>query len=825
MGRLPLFASVSSLARRPAIADDSSQKTGIKAPPSSGSRRALDLLEKINALVGRTEDYQEALEGAVRVVAVTMDCEVCSLYSYDAHTETLGLAATKGLPARAIGRISMPKHEGLVGMVVENADVVCVEDALSHPRFKFFAALGEEKYHSFLGAPVGEGEGIIGVLVLQSRRRRRFLADEISLLRSVAGHIRTVMVNARLAERLQREEKERESYRRGMTQAIRRLEAHEASEKRRRTVVEGTGAEGVSFTGHGVSPGFGLGHVHLAMPPADLDHVVLHEGDPGVELERFEDALRLSTEEVERARVHMRDLVPEVGGDIYEALGMVILDPSFGELIRSRIGRGMAAESALKDVVEEYVERFRAMEDEYLRERASDVRDVGQRILRHLMGVSSHTAAELPEDTVLVAAELTLSDLSTVDPSRLKAIVSAAGGTTSHAAILAKSLEIPTAVGVDGVFTACREGDDIIVDGNSGSVYLRPDVEVLAEYRRLDSQFKVFQKGLEELRDLPAETLDGHRITLLANIGLIGDLDFADEHGAEGVGLYRTEFPFLSYRDFPSENEQLSLYRRVIERMDGRPVTIRTLDLGADKYPSYVSGQREQNPFLGWRSIRISLEYESLFQEQLRAILRAAGRSPLRILFPMITSVEEVRRVREIYSECVNDLAVEGQAPPKGVELGAMIEVPSAVMRVSQIVREVDFVSIGTNDLIQYTLAVDRDNRRVAPMYEPLHPAVLQSIVAVAGAAHDAGRRVGMCGEMAANPMSTLFLLGVGLDELSMGPLHIPLVKKLVRAVSMEDAESLASEILRYDTVEEIKGYIFSRLRELDLIEMVESFS
>ena len=800
----------------------SSRHKGSKPVGDSGSHQ-LKLLEDITVLVGRTEDYQEALEGVVRLVAVAMDCEVCSLYSFDPETETLGLAATAGLPARSIGRVSMHKSEGLVGLVIEQGSPVSVEDAIAHKRFKFFPELGEEKYHAFLGVPVGEGEAALGVLVLQSRRRRRFLPDEISLLRAVAGHVRAIMVNAHLAERLQREEEEREVYRRNMVRAIQRLEAYEAA---RRKVKQPMPEPAVTrMSGLGASPGFGIGHSFVIVPAADLASIEMRRADDmQVELQRFDDALALSSTGVDNARIRMRELVPEVGGALYEALRLIMEDRSFSSRVREEIRGGLAAESALKVVVDEYAARFEKVDDSYLRERVVDLRDAGQRILRNLRGLDG-ASHEVHDDAVLVAGELTLSDLAMVEHSRLRGIVTASGGVTSHAAILAKSLEIPTVVGVAGILDATHDGDDIIVDGNSGVVYIKPSEDVLTEYRRLETQFRAFQKDLEPLREEPAETLDGYRISLVANVGLLADLDFADMHGAEGVGLFRTELPFLSYRDFPSENEQVALYRTVIERMGDRPVTIRTLDIGADKYPAYVRGEKEQNPFLGWRSIRISLDVESLFQEQLRAILRAATHAPLRIMFPMITSVEEIRRVREVYAECVADLAASGAAPSSDVELGIMIEVPAAVLRAPTLMAEVDFVSIGTNDLIQYTLAVDRDNRRVSSMYEPLHPAVLQSIKIVVDAARAAGRRVSMCGEMAGSPLYTLFLLGLGLDELSMGALYIPVIKKLIRAVRMSDAERIANELLRYDTVEEVKGYMFASLRELELIELVEAFS
>ena len=774
-------------------------------------------------MLGRTEDHQEALEGVVRLVAVAMDCEVCSLYNYDPESSLLSLAATAGLPARSIGRISMSSHEGLVGLVVEERGPVNVEDALKHKRFKFFPELVEEKYHAFLGVPVGEGDAILGVLVLQARRRRRFVEDEITVLKAVAGHVRAVVVNADLTMRLQREEAEREVYRRNMVRAIRRLEAYEATS--RMASSDAPLDDLVRLTGQGVSPGIGIGRAHVVVPPADLDAVAIHEcEDPNVDIARFEAALARSIEDVEHARTRMRVLVPEVGGAIYEALRMVIEDISFASRVKEEIENGLGAESALRTVVAEYVNRFEKLPDSYLRERAVDVRDAGQRILGHLLGLT-HQVLDVDNDAVLVAGELTLSDLAAVEHSRLRAIVTGAGGETSHAAILAKSLEIPTVVGAEGLMNSCREGDDLIVDGNTGTVYVRPSVEILDEYRRIDEQFRNFQRGLEDIAELPAETLDGYRIPLMANIGLLADVEYADLHGAEGVGLFRTELPFMSYRDFPSEDEQVALYYSLIDRMGDRPVTIRTLDIGADKYPAYVGREREQNPFLGWRSIRISLSEESVFQEQLRAILRAAGEAPLRILFPMITSVEEIRRVKEIYAECVADLAATGIRPPAGVELGAMIEVPAAVLRARTIMREVDFVSIGTNDLIQYTLAVDRDNRRVASMYEPLHPSILQSIKTVVDAARDCGRSVSMCGEMAGNPLCTLFLVGVGIDELSMGSMYIPVIKKLIRSIKMADAERIAEELLRLDSVEEVKGHIFACLQENDLIELVEAFS
>jgi phosphoenolpyruvate-protein phosphotransferase len=379
-------------------------------------------------------------------------------------------------------------------------------------------------------------------------------------------------------------------------------------------------------------------------------------------------------------------------------------------------------------------------------------------------------------------------------------------------------------VGAEHLTDVVHEHDDVIVDGNSGVVYINPGPDVTREYQRLDREYRAFNRELEAIRDLPAETTDGHRVNLYANIGLIGDIHFAKEHGAEGVGLYRTEVPFLSHKDFPGEEEQLTLYRTVLEKMQGKPVTIRTLDLGADKYASFLTAHQEENPFLGWRSIRISVEMPTIFKMQLRAILRAGASGPVRMLFPMISSLEEIRRVKELVDEARAELDEAGLPYDRAMPIGIMIEVPAAVWLAPRLIEEVDFFSIGTNDLIQYLLAVDRNNSKVAPLYEPLHPAVLAAVGDVARAAKDAGKWVGMCGEMAADPLCTLPLIGMGLDDLSMGPFFIPIIKRFIRSVPFGLAEEVAREVRGLATAKEVKGYLFARLRELGVIELMDIY-
>jgi phosphotransferase system enzyme I (PtsP) len=802
------------------------------APVETTQRRArarkgqgLSILEDIGTVISHSQTLQETFDNLVRIVAERMSTEVCSLYLFDPKDEVLTLWATTGLERAAVGKVTMKVNEGLTGLVIEKGEPVMVVDALAHARYKYFPETGEERYHSFLGVPISEKKAALGVLVVQTLRRRRFSPNELRLLRAIAAQAGAIIVQARLMESLENKEKERQEYRSRMVDAIRRLHAYETTDERAPRGAKRKAGQH-RLTGLGASPGFGRGRAHLLHPEVTLEHVEDREvHDPPGERTRLVQAVERSVEEMVRLKEKMQHVAPEIDGAIFDAQRMMLEDATFLGKIEARLDAGLAAESALRHVVDEYVAAFLAVSDAYLRERAADVRDIGQRLLRNLLGHEERERG-FAGDVVLVAHDLTLTDLSLMEHDRLKGIVLATGGVTSHASILAKSFEIPTVVGVGHITDVLHEGDEMIVDGNSGVVYVNPGVDVSREYQRLDKEYRAFNLQLEAIRDLPAETTDGHRVNLYANIGLIGDLNFARDHGAEGVGLYRTEVPFLSYKDFPGEEEQLALYRKVIDRMPGRPITIRTLDLGADKYASYLTTHQEENPFLGWRSIRISLEMPAIFKAQLRAILRAGASAigRVRLMFPMISSVEEVRRVKELLEEARQELDEAGLPYDRAMQIGIMIEVPAAVWLAPRLIEEVDFFSIGTNDLIQYLLAVDRNNSKVAPLYEPLHPAVLGAIGEVAQAAKDAGKVVGMCGEMASDPLATLPLLGMGLDDLSMGPFFVPVVKRFIRSVPFSLAEEVARDVRTLSTAKEIKGYLFSRLRELGVIELMDIY-
>lgn len=797
------------------------RKTLARGQSRRGRSHSLRLLEDIGTLIARSHDLQETLQDITKTIADRMSADVCSLYMLDPQDKRLTLWATTGLDRTAVGKVSMSTEEGLCGLVIERMEPVVATDAMLHPRNKYFPETGEERFHSFLGLPVVERHDALGVLVVQSRSRRRFSQTDIRLLKTISANVSGIIVQARLLETLKTKEQEREEYRKRMLDAVKRLSAYER-EQEERPAAKGKIAR-TRLTGISASPGFGVGQAHIVHPQ---DHFAAlterRSEEPGREILRVHTAVQRSVEELDMLQERVKERLPEIDRAIFDAHRLMLEDPEFLGKIETSIHHGFSAETSLKHVIEEYVEALNKSGNEYLRERTADIRDVGQRLLRHLLGL---TEKERPrgESLILIAQELTLSDLCLVDHTHVKGVVMSSGGATSHASILAKSFEIPTVVGVEHA-DFIQQDDVVIVDGNSGVVYVTPGVEVLREYDRLSREYYKFNRDLEEIRELPAETRDGKRIALRANIGLLVDLALARRHGAEGIGLYRTEIPFLTYRDFPGEDEQLDLYRRVVTGMNGNPVTIRTLDLGPDKYPAYLRLPRDENPFLGWRSIRISLELEELFRTQLRAIFRAGALGPVRLLFPMISSVEEIQQVKELLRQVREELQREGHAFDPDMRIGMMVEVPAAVWLADRLIKEVDFFSIGTNDLIQYMLAVDRDNRQVAPLYEPLHPAVLAAVAKTSEAAKRAGKHVSLCGEMAADPLCTILLLGLGLDELSMEPFFVPAIKRVIRSLSWTRAQRLAAEALRMETVQEVKGLLFEELKQLDMMELVEMY-
>lgn len=784
----------------------------------------LSILEDISTLISHSHDVKETLEQVVATVADRMQTEVCSLYLLDQQKNRLTLWATMGLDPESVGKVSMGVSEGLTGLVIERMKPVMVVDALAHPRYKYFPETHEEHFHSFLGVPLVEQRMPLGVLVVQTSRRREFSQDEIRLLTTISAQAASIIVQARLAESLKSKEQEHKGLQKRMNLAMRKLRSYER--RRRETITKTRQHWRGRLAGLTASPGFGRGKAFVLEPRMELSAINRKTArNPQREMERFRAAVERGIEQIAVVKNRMNQLISKEETAIFDVYRLILEDPAIIQQIETQIVKErFTAEYAVRVVFERYLDSIAKIDDSYLRERVTDVKDAAQRLLENLSGISGRQY-HIPDDAVLVAEDLSPADLSMLEGDRFKGIVLATGGVTSHASILAKSFEIPSVVAVEGLMEHVHNGDMLIVDGNAGSIHVNPKPEVIREYDRLERDYAELNRELGELRDLPAETSDGHRVALYANIGLLSDVAFAQLHGAQGVGLYRTEIPFLSHRDFPSEEEQFSLYRRVIEGMAGKPVTIRTLDIGADKYPSYMrSAAAEPNPFLGWRSIRISLEIEEIFKTQLRAVLRAGDYGRVRLLIPMVSSLEEIRKVKEILAEAKSELDREGVPYDRQMELGIMVEVPAAVQLADRFLREADFLSIGTNDLIQYILAVDRSNRKVASLYEPLHPAVLMALNKTIEAGKREGKRVGMCGEMAGDPLCAFVLLGMGLEEFSMGSLYIPVIKKAIRSISYQAAKAAAQIVLEMDTVSEIKRFLFEQMRQHGMIELLEMY-
>ncbi len=519
--------------------------------------------------------------------------------------------------------------------------------------------------------------------------------------------------------------------------------------------------------------------------------------DSEAELARLQRALEESKEQL--SEIHVKAEV-EVGEDtarIFEAHLMFLDDPVLLEEVRGRIEKERVnAEAALSDAIEGYAAIFDAMEDEYMRARAADVRDVGQRVLRNLLGSGEEPLAELSSPVIVVARDLTPSDTAQMNKEMVQGFCTAMGGTTSHTAIMARILGIPAVVGLGDVALSINNGDTLIIDGGEGVVKVAPDEETLERYARLEREFKVRRDEAKVAAQLPARTRDGHRVEVVANIGDVDSARIALEYGAEGVGLLRTEFLYLDRTTMPSEEEQYKAYRAIAELMGQRPLVIRTLDIGGDKQLPYLDIGDELNPFLGWRAIRLCLERTDLFKAQLRAILRAGHGHNVKVMFPMIADVDELRRAKALLAEARAELEAADVPFASKVEEGIMIEVPAAAIAADVLAQEVDFFSIGTNDLIQYTMACDRTNEKVAYLYQPLHPAILRLIKRVIEAAHQAGKWVGMCGEMAGDAEAIPILLGLGLDEFSMNAVAIPEAKAIIRSLSLAEAEGIAAKAL-----------------------------
>ncbi|MBN9287688.1 MAG: phosphoenolpyruvate--protein phosphotransferase [Gammaproteobacteria bacterium 39-13] len=734
----------------------------------------LSVLRQIVQEVNEAQNLSEVLSIIVQRVSATMGVEACSVYLADRQQERYLLAASVGFLEGVDGKVHIHFSEGLVGLVGEREEPINLSDAPNHPRYRYFPETGEERYQAFLGVPIIHQRKLVGILVVQQRQPRRFDEGEVAFLVTISAQLAGIVVHAQTAG----------------------LISDESTDN-----YVGTTLHGVA-----VSAGVAIGTAVVVLA-TDLDAVPDREiEDVEKEIQALEQALRLTRADIERLKLRLdKTLLPEEQ-NLFDAYLSILDSPSIKQDIITLIQEGHWAPWALRKIIKRQVHKFESMEDLYLRERASDLLDLGRRVLGNLQ-TENHPVQAYPKNTILVGDEVSASALAEVPQGHLRGVVSAKGSANAHVAILARAMGIPAVMGVTGLPAHKLESKQIIVDGYNGEVFTSPSTGMIADFCRLAEEEKELYAGLDELRELPAQTPDGIRVSLYVNAGLVADIRPALQAGAEGVGLYRTEVPFMIRDRFPGEEEQYLIYRQLLESFAPKSVTIRTLDVGGDKSLPYFPVQ-EDNPYLGWRGIRITLDHPEIFLVQLRAMLRAsAGLKNLRVLFPMISSISEIEEALRLLRQAHREVMDEGY-DARFPETGVMIEVPSAVYQAAEMIKRVDFLSVGSNDLTQYLLAVDRNNAHVANIYDSLHPAVIYALKMVVEAARGQNKRVSICGEMAGEPVCVLILLGLGFDMLSMNAHCIPRVKWIIRNFTLESAEMLVAEVMQMHHARDIRQHL-----------------
>lgn len=741
----------------------------------------LEILYRIVQEVNAARDLGQALNIIVDRVATATASDVCSAYLVTENDDTLILMATRGLNPDAAGRVRLRRHEGLVGLVAEREEPVNLGDPELHPRFRYIPETGEERFHAFLGVPIIHYRKLLGVLVVQRQERRRFDDEEVAFLVTMAAQLAGVIAYA---------------------QAVGSIDALHA----------GRGAgHNRPLLGVPGSTGVAIGIGRVIYTPAQFEAVPDREPvDAEIEESMFLGAVRSVREKLKELAERLSGSVPDNEQMLFEVYLRILDGNTLVDETLRRIRAGQWAVGAVRDAIAEQVRLFDEMEDPYLRERASDIRDIGRRLLLELSAASEDTRS-IPERTILVGHEINATQLAEIPRDRLAGLIAATGSVNSHVAILARALGVPAVMGVADLKVAQLEGRELIVDGYSGRVYAQPSRTVRREYRRLMREDALISERLKGLQSMPCQTVDGVSIGLYVNTGLISDVSSSLEVGCDGVGLHRTEFPFMIRDRFPGEGEQVRLYREVLQAYAPRSVTLRTLDVGGDKMLPYFP-INDEYPLLGWRGIRVMLDHPEIFLTQLRAMLRAdIGLGNLQIMFPMISRLEEAEEAVRLVQRARNQLREDG-LEVNNPRLGAMIEVPAAVYQADSLAYRLDFLSIGSNDLAQYLLAVDRNNPRVASLYDELHPSVLRAVNSVAEVGCSANVPVCVCGEMAANPGIAPLLLAMRVKGLSMSSAGLLRVKWVIRSFRFQEARELLEQALSMEYPEEVRTLVHNAL-------------
>jgi phosphotransferase system, enzyme I, PtsP len=709
------------------------------------------LLRRLRDVMAGGGSAQDRLVKIVNIVAGEMVTEVCSAYIMRPG-EVLELFATKGLKAEAVHKTRLRVGEGLVGDIAANQRPLALAEAQSHPNFAYRPETGEEIYHSLMGVPVLRSGRVLGVLVVQNRTPRQYTEEEVETLETIATVLAELVASGELVT------------------------------KEEMQSAEGIGLLPTRLEGTTLNAGLAMGQALLHEPRILLRQMVAD--DPRQELQRFRDA-------VDGMRTALDDMLasPDVadGGehrDVLETYRMFADDHGWLNRITELIDTGLTAEAATQKVKDDTRARMEQIVDPYLRERVHDFEDLANRLIRHLVGETAAPQA-MPEDTILVARNMGPAELLDYDRRRLRGVVIEEGSPTSHVAIVARALDIPVIGQVDGLLRRVEAGDTLVLDADNGQVFVRPADDIrnrVAENMQLRAQRRAM---FAATRDLPAVTLDGVKVSLNINAGLLIDLPHLAGSGADGIGLYRTEIPFMVRDEFPDVQTQTEIYRRVLQQAGGKPVVFRTLDVGGDKVLPYWRGETEENPAMGWRAIRIGLDRPLMLRQQVRALLAAASGGDLQVMFPMISEVGEFDTARRMVNLELERVRQRGVPPPTSLKVGAMFEVPALAFQMDALMKRVDFLSIGSNDLRQFLFASDRGSARLASRYDNLSPAMLELLRRLTGHARPAGVPLSLCGEMAGNPLDAMALLAIGFRSLSMAAPSIGPVRQMIRSIDL----------------------------------------
>ncbi|NVK43036.1 MAG: phosphoenolpyruvate--protein phosphotransferase [Oceanospirillaceae bacterium] len=746
---------------------------------------SLSTLTSLVQEIARAENAVAAMHQIVIKLTEIFSVPVCSLYLKSASEERLVLAATAGLAGDSVGRVSLALNEGLVGKIGRTLHPLNLADAPTHDKFVYIPETHEAPYHQFMGVPLIHLRELIGVLVIQGTKQDKFSREEEAFMVTVASQ---------LAATLHSIQRSGDWLPQGPT----------AFEHNRHAGVR-------------AATGIACGHLevlHLNLNLQDVNEE--HSSDTDAELARFDAAVELLEDELKLGASRLGDNLPSDVSNLFSVYLMMLQSPELRDGVVRHIRGSSSAPWALRECIQELAAHFDAAEDPYLRARGEDIRNIGNRLLRHMLSKKPLGNGNARQDLLLAGELISIADLSVYHPEQIKGVICTGGSALSHTGIVANALGIPAVMGVTGMDLKKHDGQLAIIDGYRGECITTPSDAMLNEYRRLQHADEQFIDQLACLRELPAETLDGERVQLLTNTGLLADVTPGRKNGAEGVGLYRSEIPFMLHENFPTEDEQYEVYHQVLDAYAPLPVSMRTLDIGGDKQLPYFE-IKEENPFLGWRGIRFTLDNTSLLVTQLRAMLRAnVETGNLRLLIPMVSRVDELQTFMAIVEDTLEELQSEGfnvVRPP----IGMMVEVPSAILLLPRMLPLVDFVSIGSNDLTQYLLAVDRNNPKVSALFDNLNPAMLVALEQIVSHCEDNGTPLSLCGEMAADPAAVLLLVGLGLRTLSLSAHSIPKIKWLIRSIESRAARALLQRAMQLSSEAEIREMLGAELKRLGL--------